>query len=105
MNTYGDLYADWDTAKHTEAQQIVVSITSFIIITGFLTVYQYLSHLAGIKAKLQQEAYDIVEAHQLIAAVTTTYKEEQTNVDSGFSAIYAQSEQMADAVGTSVDMP
>ena len=56
-------------------------------------------------AKLQQEAYDIVEAHQLIAAVTTTYKEEQKNVDSGFSAIYAQSEQMADAVGTSVGMP
>ena len=83
----------------------MVSIALFIFIIGFLTVYQYRSHLPGTTAKLQQEAYDIVEAHQLIAAVTTTYKEEQKNVDSGFSAIYAQSEQMADAVGTSVGMP
>ena len=34
-------------------------------------------------------------AHQLIASVTTIYKEEWKNVDSGFSDITAQSEQIA----------
>ena len=105
LNKYGDLYADWDPANHTEAQQIVASITSFTFINGFLTVYQYLSHLNGITVKLQRAACDIMEAHQLIASVTTTYKEERKNVDSGFSDIYAQSEWMANAVGTSVGMP
>ena len=105
LNKYGDLYADWDPANRTEAQQIVASITSFAFIIGFLTVYQYLSHLTGVTVKLQREACDIMEAHQLIASVTTTYKEERKNVDRGFYAIYAQSERMANAVGTSVGMP
>ena len=34
-------------------------------------------------------------AHQLIASVTTIYKEEWKIVDSGFSDITAQSEQIA----------
>ncbi len=105
LNKYGDLYADWDPANRTEAQQIVASITSFTFIIGFLTVYQYLSHLAGITVKLQREALDILDAHQLIASTTTTYKEERKNVDSGFDTIYTQSVRMADAVGTTVGMP
>lgn len=105
LDKYGDLYADWDSVNRTEAQQILASITSFTFIISFLTVYQYLSHLAGITVKLQREALDIVEAHQLIAAVTTTYKEERRNVDSGFGAIYSHSVRMAEAVGATVVMP
>ena len=76
--SYGDLYADWDPANYTEAQQILASITSFPFIIGFLTVYQYLylSHFTDITVKLQCKAGDIIEAHQLTASVTTTYNEE-----------------------------
>lgn len=47
-----------------------------------------------------------MEAHQLIASVTTTHKEEQKNVvDSGFSGTYALGERMANTVATSVGIP
>ena len=105
LDKYGDVYSDWDPANRTEAQQLVASITAFTFIIGFMTVYQYLSHLAGITCKLQQEACDIVEAHKLIATVTATYKDERNNVDSAFTSIFDQSERMADAVGTSAVMP
>lgn len=63
-------------------------------------------NLDWITVKLQQTACDIMEAHQLIACVTTTYKEGRKNVaDSGFSGIYTQSERMANAVASSVGMP
>ena len=45
---YGDMYADWDPVNLNEAQQILASITSFEFIFVFMTMYQYLAHLAGI---------------------------------------------------------
>ena len=50
---YGDMYADWDPANRNEAQQMLASITSFEFIVVFMTMYQYLAHLAGITVKLQ----------------------------------------------------
>ena len=63
LTKYGDLYDDWDLANHTEAQKILASITSLPFIIGFLTIYQYLSHLAGLTVTLQRETCDIMEAH------------------------------------------
>ena len=105
VDKYGDLYADWDPPNHTEAQQIVASITSFSFIVGFLTVYQYLSHLAGITVKLQRQASDIIQAHQQVQSIITTYKDERRNVDRGFGHIFTHSERMAEAVGATVCMP
>ena len=48
FSKYGDMYADWDPANRHEAQQIFASITSFEFIVVFMTMYQYLAHLAGI---------------------------------------------------------
>ena len=42
------MYADWDPANRTEAQQILASIMSLVFIDVFTTMYQYLAHLAGI---------------------------------------------------------
>ena len=54
LEKYGDLYSDWDPASRSEAQQVLVSITSFEFIMVFLVIYQHLSHLAGITVKLQR---------------------------------------------------
>jgi len=43
LDKYGNTYADWDTASHSDAQQLLASITKFEFIVVFLTVYQYLS--------------------------------------------------------------
>jgi hypothetical protein len=71
---YGSLYAGWGTRNCAEAHQMMAGITSFTFIIGFMTVYQYLSHLAAITVKLQQKALDIVEAHEMIKEVTSVYK-------------------------------
>ena len=85
LEKYGNTYADWDTASRSDAQQLFTSITNFEFIIVFLTVYQYLSHLAGITVKLQKQALDILEAHQQIADISRVYKLERQNVDSGFA--------------------
>ena len=105
LEKYGDLYADWDTASRSEARQILASITSFELIIVFLTIYQYLFHVAGIIVKLQRKTLDIVEAHNMIAEVATTYKETRANVDANFSHIFAQGETMAKKIGSQVSMP
>lgn len=105
LTKYGDIFADWDPASRSDAQQILASITSFEFIVVFLTIYQYLSHLSGITIKLQKTALDIVEAHQMITEVTSMYQTERADVDSSFAPIYAQSVRMAEKIGTAVGMP
>ena len=102
---YGDTYADWDTASRSDAQQVLASITSFEFIVVFLTVYQYLSYLAGITVKLQKTTLDIVEAHEMITEVAKVYQQERNNVNSSFAPIYAQSVRMAEKVGRTIGMP
>ena len=53
-----------------------------------MTVYQYLSHLAGITVKLQKTTLDIVAAHEMVAEVAETYKEECKNIDRGFDKFF-----------------
>ena len=56
------------------AQQTLISITTFEFITVFLTICQYLSHLARITIK---RALDIIEAHEQIEEVSQMFKDEQ----------------------------
>ncbi len=105
LDKYGDIYSDWDAKSRSEAQQIAASITSFGFIVTFLTVYKYLSHLAGITVKLQKTTVDIVAAHEMVAEVAETYKEERKDIDEGFDKIFSHSVRMAEHVGTEVSMP
>ena len=105
LDKYGDTYADWDATSCSDAQQVLAGITSFEFIVVFLTIYQYLSHLTGVTMKMQKVTCDIVQAHQMIKDVSSTYKEEHKNVDQGFSHIYAHSVTMAEKVGATVGMP
>ena len=73
IEKHGDLYSDWDTATASEAQQILVSITSFDFIFVFMVVYQYLSHLSGITAQLQSTRLDITEAHSMVGRLLIIY--------------------------------
>ena len=59
VDKYGEKFAQWDPSNRSEAQQILVAITSSTILVGFMCVYQYLSHLSGITVKLQRQALDI----------------------------------------------
>ena len=105
LGKYGERYADWDSASHSDAQQILASITSFEFIVVFLTVYQFLSHLAGITVKLQKTALDIVEPHERITDISKMYKCKWEDIDSSFITVYRQSVRMAEKVGTTAAMP
>ena len=70
-----------------------------------MSLYQYLSHLAGIKVKLQKASLDIVAVHDMITEVKMIYKEEREGVDDGFPKFFYQSVRMAEKVGAEVNMP
>jgi len=105
LDKYGNAYADWDTASRSDAQQLLASITKFEFIVVFLTVYQYLSHLAGITVKLQKQALDILEAYHEILEISRVYKIEQKNIDSGYVKVSKHPCRIADKVGCTVSMP
>ena len=60
-----ELYSNYDTGNHSEAQQILASIITFEFIAVFMTIYRYLSHLAGITIKLQSTRVDIIAGHDI----------------------------------------
>jgi hypothetical protein len=105
LNTYGDKYADWDSSSRSEAQQILDCITSFELLIVFWTVYQYLSHLAGITVKLQKKAIDIVEAYDMTQEIAAVYKSKRSEVLTSFSTIFKQCVTMSEKVRTEVSMP
>ena len=105
LDKYGNTFGDWDTSSRSDAQQTLASITTFEFITVFLTIYQYLSHLAGITVKLQKRAFDIVEAYQQIKEVSKTFEDERKNVDSGFGKIYDHAIRIAEKIGTTAEIP
>lgn len=105
LDKYGNTFGDWDTSSRSDVQQTLASITTFEFITVFLTIYQYLSHLAGITVKLQKRAFDIVEAYQQIKEVSKTFEDEQKNVNSGFGKIYDHAVRTAEKIGTTAEMP
>ena len=105
LDKYGSVFGDWDASSRNDAQQTLTSITTFEFITVFLTIYQYLSHLAGITVKLQKRALDIVEAHEQIEEVSQMFKDERQNIESGFSKIYDHAIRIAEKIGTPAEMP
>ena len=71
----GDLYVDWNRSNGTNAQQILIRMTSFTFIIVFTMLYQYVAHLTGITVKLQWKAFNIVEVHEM-TVIITVYKNE-----------------------------
>jgi len=105
MDKYGTTYSDWDTTNHTDAQQLLAAISNFEFIVVFLTIYQYLSHLAGITVKLQKCTLNITEAHEEIKDIAKTYRLARENVISGFAKIFEHSRRIAEKIDCPIQMP
>ena len=105
IDKYSERFGQWDPANRSEAQQILVAITSSTFLVGFMCVYQYLSHLSGITLKLQCRAQNILEAHQLISEVQDLYEKECQAVDDNFQLIYQQCERLAEKIGCEIAIP
>lgn len=80
-----------------EAQKILASIMSFVFIVVFMTMYQYLAHLAGIT---QTATVDMVEALDMITEVGSLYCKEREDCGTNFFRIYNRSVSMAEKVVT-----
>ena len=105
LETYGDMYADWDTANRTKSRQVPAAITSFGFIVSFMTLYEYMSHIAGITVQLQKRSLDIMQAHQMVIETINTYRDERQVVNRGFDSNFEASVKLGDEVGASVSMP
>ena len=88
LDKYGDTYANWDATSCSDAQQVLAGITSFEFIVVFLMIYQYLWHLTGITMKLQKVTCDIVQAHQMIKDVSSTYRRKKARMSIKASLIF-----------------
>ena len=78
------------------------AVTAFEFIIGFLIIYQYLSHLAGISVKLQSTTLDIL---QEVDQVKHFYKRTRESIQEGFINIYEQAERLGTAVNVQPSKP
>ena len=83
---------------------MLYSITDFEFIVTFVTVYHFLSHLAGITVKLQGKTLDIVDAYNGISTIVTFYRSLRQNIDS-FYIIFEHAKRMATAVNVEPSKP
>lgn len=97
--------ATWDPDSRTTANSLLHAVTTFEFIIGFLIIYHYLSHLAGISVKLQSSTLDILQAYQEVDEVKQFYKRIRENLQQGFTKIYEQAERMGAAVNVQPSKP
>ena len=90
-----DVTAGWEAKYRTEASGLLSGIEKFAFIVTFLTVYQYLSHVAGITVKLQSTSIDIMQAFNMVEEVKDVYKNLRETIATDFAKIYNQAVKMA----------
>ena len=93
-----DVTTGWDGKYRTEASGLLSGVVKFEFIVTFLTVYQTLSHLAGMTLKLQSTTLDIVRAYQMVEDIKAVYSSLRENIAVHFTKIYEQAVRMAAAV-------
>ena len=98
-------FATWDHVSRDVATSLLNAITEYDFIVGFLTVYQFLSHLHGITLKLQSTSLDIVKAFEEIDAINSLYKAIRGRIAAEFHKVYQQAERMAESINVSPSKP
>jgi hypothetical protein len=102
-HNYSD--ANWDPDSKSTANSLLHAVTTFEFITGFLIIYQYLSHLAGISVKLQSTTLDILQAFQEVDELKNFYKRTRESIQDDFIKIYEQAERLGAAVNVEPSKP
>ena len=100
-----DVTTGWEGKYRPEANGLLSGLVKFDFIVTFLTVYQMLSHLAGITVKLQSTSLDIVQAYSMVEDVKDVYKSIRETIDADFHTIYEQAVRMAAAVDVEPEKP
>lgn len=100
-----DVTTGWDGKYNSEAYGLLSGLQNFGFILTFLTVYQVLSHLAGITVKLQSTSIDIIESFSMVDVVKTVYKELRETIEDDFNQIYEQTVRMAAQVNVQPYQP
>lgn len=97
--------ATWDRESKDTATSLVNGITEFDFLVGFLTVYQFLSHLGGVTVKLQSRSLDIIKAYQEIDDIKSLYASIRSRIDVEFHKVYQQAERMGSSVNVHPSKP
>ena len=87
--------AYWDSDSKNTVVSLLHSLTDFSFIVIFLMVYQFLSHLAGVKVKLQSRAIDKFDAYNSIDEILSFYKQMRSNIEATFDTVYKHAERVA----------
>ena len=100
-----DVTTGWLGKYRAEANSLLSGLVKFDLIATLLTVYQVLSHLAGIAIKLQSTSLDTVQAYRMVEDVKDTYKTLRESIETDFSTSYEQAFRMAAAVEVELAKP
>ena len=90
-----DATAGREAKYRTEASGLLSGTEKFECIITLLTVYQYLSHMAGITVKLQSTSIDIIQAFNMVEEVKNVYKNLWETIATDFAKIYDHAVKMA----------
>lgn len=97
--------ATWDPESKSKANSLLTGITDFDFIIVFLTIYQFLSHLAGITVKLQSSTLDILKAYKEIDDIKSYLKSLRDKISPEFHKVFLQAERMGASVNVDPSRP
>ena len=100
-----DVTTGWEGKYKTEAGSLLSGLEKFEFIVTFLTVYRFLSHLAGITVKLQKASIDIIEAYNMVDEVKSVYENLRETAEKDFGQIYDHAVRMSAQVVVEPAMP
>ena len=79
---------NWDREKNTKAQGLKASLSSFQMITVFVTTKNVLDEVKIIASKLQKHEQDIFEAYEMVGTVIESIESTRKNIDTIFCSWY-----------------
>ncbi|KAG7158764.1 52 kDa repressor of the inhibitor of the protein kinase-like 4, partial [Homarus americanus] len=97
--------AIWSTVSLTDAQTLLLAITSTGFIVSLVITNNALGYLKGVTTSLQAEAKDIVEASSEVNYLKAALQDVRNNMDDHYTVWFCQAEQLCEAVGITPSMP
>ena len=103
MQNSGDW--NWDRETKTKAQGLKASLSSFQMITVFVTTKNVLDEVKIIASKLQKCEQDIFEAYEMVGTVIENIESTRKNIDSILCSWYDEVKILAENVGVTESLP
>ncbi|KAG7177024.1 putative 52 kDa repressor of the inhibitor of the protein kinase-like 17 [Homarus americanus] len=94
----------WCTDSLTDAQALLLAITSTDFIVSLVITNNAIDYLKGVTTSHQAQAKDIVEANREVNGMKAALQDPRNNRDDHYTKWFRQAEQVCAAVGVTPSM-